>query len=137
MARKCQHRGGGCNLEKSYLLGAVDRFYFLEKIGKCCTASFLCFGLVRLLLEKLLVPAVWPKFKTLDSRVQKDFCVRCTSVVVRRDPNPASSRGSAAKPAPPLPLCRLSHYRRGPRLCCIGPAALGHYDIQRVLVPDR
>jgi hypothetical protein len=109
----------------------------LEKIGKCCTASFLCFGLVRLLLEKLLVPAVWPKFKTLDSRVQKDFCVRCTSVVVRRDPNPASSRGSAAKPAPPLPLCRLSHYRRGPRLCCIGPAALGHYDIQRVLVPDR
>lgn len=61
----------------------------LEKIGKCCAASFLGFGIVRLLLEKLLVPTLWPKFKTLDSRVQKDFCVRCTSVVVRR---PAARR---------------------------------------------
>ena len=58
----------------------------LEKIGTVCAASFLCFGLLRLLLEKLIVPAIWPKFKTLDARVQKDFCVRCTSVVVRRPP---------------------------------------------------
>ena len=34
MARKCKHRGGSCNLEKSYLLGAVDHLYLLEKIGK-------------------------------------------------------------------------------------------------------
>ena len=58
----------------------------LERIGQCCAASFLGFGLVRLLLEKLLVPTLWPKFNTLESRVQKDFCVRCTSVVVRCAP---------------------------------------------------
>jgi hypothetical protein len=77
----------------------------LERIAQVSLVSFLVFGLIRIVLQKVIVPIVWPKFNDLDERVQKDFCVRCTSVVVRTTPAPSSHA-----------LARLLRSRRA--ACC-------------------
>lgn len=53
----------------------------LERIGQTVVASFLFFGTCRFLMEKVIIPAIWSRFNELEPKVQKDLCVRCTSIV--------------------------------------------------------
>ena len=55
--------------------------YTAEDVGYLFAASFVVFGTIRVLLEKLVIPLLWPPFNKLEPNVQKDFCVRCVSVV--------------------------------------------------------
>jgi len=55
--------------------------YTNEDVGYLFAASFVAFGTIRVLLEKLVIPLLWPPFNKLEPNVQKDFCVRCVSVV--------------------------------------------------------